>query len=208
MNFSLRALSRRLLALSVYTATAFCSPVAAPSTMLAPTPPTGWNSWDSFGPTAREDEVKANADAMAAKLGWQYIVVDMEWYQPKARSHGYLARGEVTMDQYGRFVLRQIGFPLRRTMQASSHWPTMCTAKGLSLAFISCAGSPAKPWRRAFPSKARSSTLRMLPTRSTSASGGTWKIPMMSTCPSPVRKPTMTPSRTLFLLGSGLCQGR
>ncbi len=208
MNFSLRALSRRLLALSVYTATAFCSPLAAPRKMLAPTPPMGWNSWDSFGPTVREDEVKANADAVAAKLGWHYIVVDMEWYQPKARSHGYLARGEVTMDQYGRFVPSSNRFPSAANDAGLKSLADYVHSKGLKLAFISCVGSPAKPWRRAFPSKARSSTLRMLPTRSTSASGGTWKIPMMSTCPSPVRKPTMTPSRTLFLLGSGLCQGR
>jgi alpha-galactosidase len=81
MNFSLCVLSRSILALSVYTAAAFCSASDSPSKMLAPTPPMGWNSWDSFGPTVREDEVKSNADAMAAKLakfGWQYIVVDIE----------------------------------------------------------------------------------------------------------------------------------
>src|SRR5277367_2692921 len=67
---------------------------------LAPTPPMGWNSWDSYGPTVREDEVKANADYMAqnlAKFGWQYIIVDTEWYQPNAKSHGYIPRGAVTM---------------------------------------------------------------------------------------------------------------
>jgi hypothetical protein len=40
----------------------------------------GWNSWDSFGPTVKEDEVKANANFMAAKLAkhsWQYVVVDI-----------------------------------------------------------------------------------------------------------------------------------
>ncbi len=44
--------------------------------VLAPTPPMGWSSWDSYGPAIREDEVKANADAMAAKLkqfGWEYV---------------------------------------------------------------------------------------------------------------------------------------
>jgi hypothetical protein len=47
-----------------------------------PTPPMGWNSWDSYGTTVREDQVKANANAMArdlAKHGWQYIVVDIQW---------------------------------------------------------------------------------------------------------------------------------
>src|ERR1039458_6273637 len=34
-------------------------------TVLAPTPPMGWNSWDSFGTGVTEAEVKANADYMA-----------------------------------------------------------------------------------------------------------------------------------------------
>jgi alpha-galactosidase len=35
----------------------------------------GWNSWDSYGTTVREEQVTANADAMASDLashGWQY----------------------------------------------------------------------------------------------------------------------------------------
>jgi hypothetical protein len=87
---------------------------AASDTILAPTPPMGWNSWDSFGPTVRENEVKANADAMAAKLakfGWQYVVVDIEWFQPNAQSHGYIPRGVVTMDAYGRFIPSPNRFP-------------------------------------------------------------------------------------------------
>jgi hypothetical protein len=74
----------------------------------------GWNSWDSFGPAVREGEVKANADAMAAQLarfGWQYIVVDIEWYQPHSQAHGYIPRGEVTMDEDGRFVPSPNRFP-------------------------------------------------------------------------------------------------
>jgi len=93
---------------------ALSSPSVSPDKTLAPTPPMGWNSWDSFGPTVREGEVKANADAMAsrlAKFGWQYVVVDIEWYQPKAKSHGYIPRGEVTMDSYGRFVPSPNRFP-------------------------------------------------------------------------------------------------
>ena len=31
----------------------------APAQRLAPTPPMGWNSWDSFGTGVTEDEVKA-----------------------------------------------------------------------------------------------------------------------------------------------------
>ena len=59
---------------------------------VAPAPPMGWNSWDCYGTTVTEAEVKANADYMATHLerhGWQYIVVDIQWYEPNARAHGY-----------------------------------------------------------------------------------------------------------------------
>ena len=44
---------------------------------LAPIPPMGWNSFDCYGDAIAEDEVKANADAMAEHLsrhGWRYVV--------------------------------------------------------------------------------------------------------------------------------------
>ena len=50
---------------------------------FAPTPPMGWNSYDYYDTTVNEEQVKANADYMAAHLkkhGWEYIVVDIEWY--------------------------------------------------------------------------------------------------------------------------------
>src|SRR5262249_8656778 len=58
------------------------------SDMLAPTPPMGWNSWDCYGTTVTEQEVKANADYMAqhlARYGWKYVVVDIQWYEPNAK---------------------------------------------------------------------------------------------------------------------------
>ena len=83
-------------------------------TTLAPTPPMGWNSWDSFGPSVREDEVKANTNVMAtrlAKYGWQYVTVDIEWYAPDAHANGYIPRGRVVLDQYGRFQPAVNRFP-------------------------------------------------------------------------------------------------
>jgi alpha-galactosidase len=114
MKLLSRTLLSTVLLLSAGAILARSSPAAPTDAILAPTPPMGWNSWDSFGPAVKESEVKANVDAMAAKLkrfGWQYIVVDIEWYQPQARAHGYIARGEVTMDQYGRFVPAPNRFP-------------------------------------------------------------------------------------------------
>jgi alpha-galactosidase len=82
---------------------------------LAPTPPMGWNSWDAYGYTVTEAEVKTHADYMAAhlaKYGWQYVVVDIEWYTPKVGTHGYIADPtNVTMDKYGRLTPAVNRFP-------------------------------------------------------------------------------------------------
>jgi len=86
----------------------------AQSGLLAPVPPMGWNSWDAYGTTIREDEVKTNADAMAAELkayGWQYIVVDIQWYEPNAKAHGYREGAELSMDSNGRLVPAVNRFP-------------------------------------------------------------------------------------------------
>jgi carbohydrate-selective porin OprB len=57
----------RALAAMIRAATAFVLVCAAAlaQNVLAPTPPMGWNSWDSFGTGVTEAEVKANADYMA-----------------------------------------------------------------------------------------------------------------------------------------------
>ncbi len=49
---------------------------------LAPTPPMGWNSWDSYGLTIDEEQFKANAQVLASleQYGWQYAVIDEGWY--------------------------------------------------------------------------------------------------------------------------------
>jgi alpha-galactosidase len=92
------------------TASAFC----ADSPSIAPTPPMGWNSWDSYGTTVREAQVKANADVMArdlAKYGWQYVVVDIQWYEPNAQGHDYKPGAPLIMDEYGRLTPAVNRFP-------------------------------------------------------------------------------------------------
>ena len=41
---------------------------AADSPLLAATPPMGWNSWDGYGTTVKEAEVRANAQWLAEHL--------------------------------------------------------------------------------------------------------------------------------------------
>ena len=74
----------------------------------------GWNSWDSYGTTVTEAQVKANADVMArdlARFGWQYVTVDIQWYQPTARGHDYQPGARLAMDVSGRLLPAPNKFP-------------------------------------------------------------------------------------------------
>ena len=75
----------------------------------------GWNSWDCYGPTVVEKEVKANADYMAKylkKFGWQYIVIDIRWYVDNDQAHGYNEKDpSFVLDEYGRFMPSPVRFP-------------------------------------------------------------------------------------------------
>ncbi|WP_370479289.1 NPCBM/NEW2 domain-containing protein [Tamlana flava] len=82
----------------------------------AKTPPMGWNSWDCFGPSVVEDEVKANTDYMAKHLkdfGWEYIVVDIRWYVENQTSGHYNAydHSDFVVDKYGRYMPSPKRFP-------------------------------------------------------------------------------------------------
>src|SRR5665647_105614 len=53
----------------------------------APKPPLGWNSWDCFGTTVTEQQIKEQADAMAKYLlpsGYKYLTIDIQWYEPES----------------------------------------------------------------------------------------------------------------------------
>jgi alpha-galactosidase len=86
---------------------------------LARTPPMGWNSWDAYGPSVRENEVKANAEYMAGhllKYGWNTVVVDIQWYAPQTKTHGYIPDPHnVTLDAYGRLIPDPSRFPSSAT---------------------------------------------------------------------------------------------
>jgi hypothetical protein len=74
----------------------------------------GWNSWDSYGTTVSEAAVKANADWMAKNLkafGWQYIVVDMEWFVTNPIPEGNAKDSLYSMDATGRYTPALNRFP-------------------------------------------------------------------------------------------------
>lgn len=118
------------------------TPLAAQQ--LAPTPPMGWNSWDSYGTTIRESEVKANADAMATlkRYGWEYIVVDIQWYEPNAKSHGYRAGAQLAMDDHGRLVPAANRFPSAKDGAGFKDLATYVHSKGLKFGIHIMRGIP------------------------------------------------------------------
>ena len=81
---------------------------------FAKTPPMGWNSWDCFGASVREEEVRSHAEFMAnnlKKYGWEYIVVDIQWSEPQASSTRYNQFYPLEMDEYSRLMPSTNRFP-------------------------------------------------------------------------------------------------
>jgi hypothetical protein len=100
----------------VLLAAAVSAAFARAEARLAERPPMGWNSWNSFGVTVNEAQVKANADYMAKHLkrfGWEYVVVDLGWYlPPEIGTPGFkIPRPPQEMDAYGRLVPDPRKFP-------------------------------------------------------------------------------------------------
>jgi len=116
-------LSRRtLLATSVAAAASAALPAVASAAVpqaarrksLAPTPPMGWNSWNSFATTITEAQALENARIMVQKLlpsGYDIFTVDIQWYEPNANSYTYRKDAELTMDEYGRLLPAPNRFP-------------------------------------------------------------------------------------------------
>ena len=87
---------------------------SATAEALAPTPPMGWNSWDSFGTTITEPDFKANAQWFAEHLksfAWQYVVVDMEWFVTNPTPEGNSKTSHYSIDDHGRYTPAILRFP-------------------------------------------------------------------------------------------------
>ncbi len=109
----MRGFGRVRWALSIVVVAGFAG-VEAQESVLAPTPPMGWNSWDAYGTTVRESEVRTTIDSMAASLrryGWEYVIVDIQWSEPNPKAHGYREGAALTMDANGRLLPAVNRFP-------------------------------------------------------------------------------------------------
>jgi len=74
----------------------------------------GWNSWDSYGTTITEADVRANAKWIADNLksyGWQYVVIDMEWFAINPTASGNSKNPQLSLDKFGRYTPDVNRFP-------------------------------------------------------------------------------------------------
>ncbi len=106
-----------LLSILLMMATILDAQVKQQSNFLSwtPTPPMGWNSFDCYGTSVTEQEVKANANFMAEHMkqyGWEYVVIDINWYIDNESFHGYnKVNPIINLDSYGHFIPSPVRFP-------------------------------------------------------------------------------------------------
>ncbi len=131
--------------------------LAQPFKQWAQTPPMGWNSWDCYGPTVVESEVKANADYMAEHLkeyGWEYVVVDIRWYVANDKAGGYNQQdAQYTLDEWGRYTPAVNRFPSAADGTGFKHLADYVHAKGLKFGIHLMRGLPILAAKQKLPVK-------------------------------------------------------
>lgn len=113
---------------------------------LVKTPPMGWNSWDCFGAGVTEKQLKENADYMAKNLlafGWEYVVCDIQWYEPNAINNDYNNfASDLEMDEYGRLIPAVKRFPSAKDGSGFAPIAKYCHDLGLKFGIHIMRGIP------------------------------------------------------------------
>ena len=82
--------------------------------VLAPAPPMGWNSWDAYGESVSEKDIRDAAAYMAMHMkshGWRYVVVDMGWYVTNHSAGINSKTAQFRLDSFGRYTPATNTFP-------------------------------------------------------------------------------------------------
>lgn len=131
--------------------------------MVAKTPPMGWNSWDCYGASVNEATVRANAEFMAKNLkeyGWEYIVVDIQWYEPTANSHEYHPFADLCVDEFSRVIPAENRFPSSAGGKGFAPLAEYVHSLGLKFGIHIMRGIPRQAVRDNLPIKGSDKTAR------------------------------------------------
>lgn len=120
--------------------------------------PMGWNSYDYYDTNVNEEQIKANADYMAANMkdaGWEYVVIDIEWYAHHTGSmrekYQYIPFGEVEMDECGRLLPCPEKFPSSANGKGFAPLADYIHGLGLKLGIHIMRGIPREAAHRHLP---------------------------------------------------------
>jgi len=123
-------------------------------TRLAPTPPMGWNSWNSFATTITEAEALETATIMRDRLlpaGYSIFTIDIQWYEPGATGYAYRSDAVPVLDGYGRLQPDPKRFPSAADGRGFRAIADRVHAMGLQFGIHLMRGIPREAVRRNLP---------------------------------------------------------
>ncbi len=132
---------------------------------FAKTAPLGWNSWDCFGAGVTEKQIKENADYMSKYLkqyGWEYIVCDIQWYEPNAKNNDYFNFTPLNLDEYGRAIPAENRFPSSKGGKGFKEISDYCHSLGLKFGIHIMRGIPRQAVHANLPIKNSKYTARQV----------------------------------------------
>ena len=128
--------------------------LAMPTPLLAPTPPMGWNSWNSFATTITEAQALEVSAIMAEELlpfGYDVFTVDIQWYEPGASSYDYTSAPQTVMDEWGRAMPAPNRFPSAANGAGFTELARKIHALGLKFGIHVMRGIPRRAVERNLP---------------------------------------------------------
>lgn len=127
---------------------------ASSSRLLAPRPPMGWNSWNSFATTINEAQARETAAIMRARLlpfGYDIFTVDIQWYEPNATSYEYNKVATPTLDAHGRVIPAPNRFPSSADGSGFTRLAAAVHAMGMKFGIHVMRGIPREAVKRNLP---------------------------------------------------------
>jgi alpha-galactosidase len=120
-----------------------CATCVTPAHEVAPSPPMGWNSWDSFGLTIDEAAFKANARELAKlrPYGWTYAVIDEGWYMGNPFGDKLQSR-QYVLDPHGLLIPAPARYPSSTGNQGFKPLGDWLHAQGLKFGLHIVRGIP------------------------------------------------------------------
>jgi alpha-galactosidase len=113
-----RSYGRNMWALPMLFATIYMSGLSAQETSVAKTAPMGWDSWDAYGESVKESDIRRSAEWMARNLkayGWEYVIVDSGWYVTNHSVGTNAENATFSLDGFGRYT------PAINTIPSAEH---------------------------------------------------------------------------------------